>query len=317
MSEELTRIASPGPALGEAIPLFAPRFRRARTGQRPPVAYLVPVGALLVAFSVYPLVQLFRMAFSNVGPTNIIGAWQWVGLDNIDALLHSQAFWDAAKTTGEFTLVILGVDLIVGFLGASALSATGRLTDIALGVMVFVWALPPLVSGSVWKFLLDDDGAINAILRSAGLPAVNWLSSPHIAAWSVAAVAAWASTPFAILIMRAAMLNVSVEVLEAAAVDGAGYWRTQASIVLPLLAPTIATLSIILVLYAFRSFDFVFVMTSGGPGNATTTLPYLAYESAFTNNSWSAGAAVALLSMSVVIVLAVPYIMGVLREERK
>lgn len=318
-----SQAASPiSSSLGEAAAFSArhpgmPHRRHPGMPHRwPPVSYLAPVVALLVALSAYPLFQLFLMAFSNVGPTNIIGAWQWVGFQNIVMLLHTSAFWSATKTTGQFTIVILSVDLVIGFLGASALSHKGRLTNLVLGVMVFVWALPPLVSGSVWKFLLDDQGAINSILQWVGLPAVNWLSSPHVAAWSVAGVAAWASIPFSILIIRGAMLNVSVEVLEAAAIDGAGYWRTQARIVLPLLAPTIRVLSILLVIYAFRSFDFVFVMTSGGPGTATTTLPYLAYESAFTDNSWSVGAAVAVLSMSVVVVLAIPYVLGVLREER-
>ena len=79
--------------------------------------------------------------------------------------------------------------------------------------------------------------------------------------------------------------------------------------------PTLGVLAILVVLYAFRSFDFVYVLTSGGPGTVTTTLPYLAYQSAFTSYNWSIGAAVALLSMVVVAVLAVPYVWGVTREE--
>jgi ABC-type sugar transport system permease subunit len=303
----LTGPAGPAPGAG--------RGRRRGLAGRPPLGYLLPVVVLLLALAGYPFVQLIRMAFSNVGPTNIIGAWSWVGLANISAELGSAAFWSAAKTTGEVTLVLLAADLVVGFFGASVLAEKGRVTSFVLGLMVFIWALPPLVSGSVWKFLLDGNGAVNSVLASVGIGPVNWLSSPHLAVWSVAGVAAWASVPFSILIIRGGMLGVSPSLIEAAAIDGAGYWRTQFRIVIPQIKPTLGVLAILVVLYAFRSFDFVYVLTSGGPGNVTTTLPYLAYQSAFTSYNWSIGAAVALLSMVVVAVLAVPYVWGVTRED--
>jgi multiple sugar transport system permease protein len=275
----------------------------------------LPVLALLAALAGYPFVQLVRMAFSNVGPTNILGSWSWVGTQNLSDQLGSAAFWNAAKTTVDFTAVLLVIDVGVGFFAASALAEKGRATTFILGLMVFVWALPPLVSGSVWKFLLDGSGGVNSLLGLVGVQPVNWLSSPDLAVWSVAGVAAWASLPFSILIIRGGMLGVNPELTEAAAIDGAGYWRVQRSIVVPQIWPTLEILSILVVLYAFRSFDFVYVLTSGGPGTVTTTLPYLAYSNAFTTYNWSAGAAVALLSMVVVLLLAVPYIIGVRTRE--
>lgn len=270
---------------------------------------------LLVALAGYPLVELVRMALSNVGPTNVIGAWPWVGLQNIRTELSDSAFWQAGVRTGEFTLVLLVADLVIGFLAASVLAAKGKVTNLVLSLMVFVWAVPPLVSASVWKFILNSDGAANAILKAVGLPTVDWLASPSLAIWSVAAVAAWASVPFATLVIRGGLLGISQDVLEAAAIDGAGYWRTQARIVIPSLRPTLGILVILVILYAFRGFDFIYVMTNGGPGTSTVTLPYLAYQNAFSNYSWSIAAAVALLSMAVVIVLAVPYVSGVRKEE--
>ena len=144
---------------------------------------------------------------------------------------------------------------------------------------------------------------------------LNRLSSTQLAIWYVAGVAAWASLPFSVLIIRGGMLGVNHDLLEAAAIDGAGYWRTQLGVVVPQIMPTLEILSILVVLYAFRSFDFVYVLTSGGPGTETTTLPYLAYATAFTSYDWSEGAAVAVLSMVVVVILAVPYIIGVRTRE--
>jgi ABC-type sugar transport system permease subunit len=172
------------------------------------------------------------------------------------------------------------------------------------------------VSGSVWKFLLDGNGGVNAVLHILGFGSVNWLSSPHLANWAVAGITAWASIPFSILVIRGGMLGVSPDLIEAAAMDGAGYWRIQLRIVIPQIRPTLGILSILVVLYALRSFDFIYVMTSGGPGNVTTTLPYLAYQNAFTSFNLSTGAAVALLSMVVVAIIAVPYVLGIMRSER-
>jgi ABC-type sugar transport system permease subunit len=276
---------------------------------------LLPAAILLLAFAAYPMVVLFQMAFSDVGPSNIVGRWHFVGWDNFGSVLSAADLWSAFGRTVAVAAALLISNLVIGFIAASILSMQGRITGAVLGVLVFVWALPPLVSGSVWKFLLDDSGAINAVLGVVGLGPVPWLSSPSLALWTVTAVIAWASLPFSTLILRGGMLAVSRDIIEAAAIDGAGYWRTQWSIVVPLLRPTMWILAILTVLYAFKSFDFFYVMTQGGPGTATNTLPVLSYYTAFSNFDMSTGATVAVVSMMIVAVLSIPYIRGIQRED--
>lgn len=295
---------------------------RAAAGRRPrsllaraPVGYLVPAAVLLAALAVYPLIVLFQMAFSDVGPSNIVGDWHLVGGRNFAEVLANPNLWLALARTVGVSAALLASNLVLGFVAASILAARGRITGVVLGVLTFVWALPPLVSGSVWKFLLDDSGGVNAALNAVGLPAVSWLSSPTLALWTVTAVIAWAALPFSILILRGGMLSVPRDVVEAAAIDGAGYWRTQVAIVLPLLRTTMWILAILTVLYAFKSFDFFYVMTQGGPGTTTNTLPVMSYYTAFSNFDMSTGATVAVVSMTVVAVLSVPYIRAIRRED--
>lgn len=278
-------------------------------------AFLVPAVLLAMALSIAPLIQLVRMAVSDVGPTNLLGEWDFVGFANLEAALSDRVFWDAVRATAVFTLVLLVVDLIVGFAVARLLARhTSRLTGAVLALMVLVWALPPVVSGAIWKFLLAGDGAVNALLGVAGIAPVGWLSSPDLALWAVSLVAAWASLPFAVLVIRGGLLAIPHEVLEAAEIDGAGSWQLSRHVLLPLLRPTLAVLAILVILYAFRSFDFVYVMTQGGPGRITNTLPYLAYQTSFRTFSFGSGAAVAVLSMLVVVLLAVPYVTTLRRE---
>lgn len=287
---------------------------RARRGGTP-VGFLTPAVVLLVAFAVYPLAVLVLMSLSDVGPTNIIGDWPFVGVANYAEELSNPALWAAVARTAGVTAVLLASNLVLGFVAASVLRDGGRLSSTVLSTMVFVWALPPLVSGSVWKFLLDDRGAVNALLRLAGGPGVNWLSEPDLALWSVSAVIAWAALPFSALVLRGGLLAIPQEVVEAAQLDGAGFWRIQARIVLPLLRPTMAILSILTVVYAFKSFDFVFVLTRGGPGTATSTLPVASYETAFSTFAMSAGSTIAVISMLFVAVVAVPYVRSLATEE--
>ena len=294
--------------------LSSQRPARRRQPVHIPAAYLLPAVVLLAGFAVYPMIVLVRMSLSDVGPSNIIGDWAFVGLQNFVEVLSGTEVWQSALRTALVAAVLLCSNLVIGFLAASVLAVEGRLTNIVLGVMVFVWALPPIVSGSVWKFILDDSGAVNGILGLVGIPAVSWLSSPSLALWAVAGVIAWASLPFSTLILRGGLLAIPTEVVEAAAIDGAGYWRTQIQIVLPLLRPTMWILAILTILYAFKSFDFFYVLTKGGPGTVTNTLPVQSYNSAFMNFEMSTGATVAVISMLFVVLIAIPYVRSIRSE---
>ena len=281
-----------------------------------PVWFLVPAVGLLAGFALYPLIVLVRMSLSDVGPSNIVGEWSFVGLDNFVAVLGGEEVWLALLRTLGVAAVLLASNFVLGFLGASILSVSGRIAEVVLAVLVFVWALPPIVSGSTWKFLLNDSGPLNSALTAVGLPAVSWLSSPDLALWSVAGIVAWAALPFSILVIRGGLLAVPVELLEAAALDGAGFWRTQWRIVVPQLRPTLGILAILTVLYAFKSFDFFYVTTKGGPGTTTNTLPVYSYNTAFSGFEMSTGATIAIVAMLAVAIFAVPYVRAVRREEQ-
>lgn len=282
---------------------------------RAPWGYLLVALVLLAAVSVYPLVELIRLAFSNVGPTNLVGAWPWAGLGNLRTVVADPELAQAAVTTFKLTVMLLVSDLVVGFLVAAVLLTRGRTTQAVLSLMVFVWALPPLVSGSVWKFVLSGDGAVNSLLGVVGVHPVDWLASPKIALWSVGAVTSWAALPFATLVLRGGMLSVPREVIEAAAIDGVGYWQTQLRVVLPLLRPTIVILAILAVLYSFQGFNFIYALTSGGPGTVTVNMPFFAYQKAFTTFALSSGGAIALIALVFVFLLAIPYALSIRHED--
>ena len=216
-----------------------------------------------------------------------------------------------------FVVIVTVIGLVGGFAVAVSVSSSTRGGAFLLGMMVFVWALPPVVNGSIWKFLLGDHGLINEILRATGIApsGVGFLYDPALALWSVALINAWAVVPFNALIFRAALLSIDSEILEAAEVDGAGPWQRIRYLLIPHSRPAATVLTILTVVYAFRSFDFIYVMTSGGPGTASTTLPYSAYVEAFVKLDYGSGAATALIALVVVIGLALLYARDVRRNE--
>jgi len=142
------------------------------------------------------------------------------------------------------------------------------------------------------------------------------VTSP-LALVSVGLVNSWAVVPFSALVYRAAMLDIPSDEIEAAEVDGAARHQEVRYIVLPHLRPTTVVLVVLIVVYAFRSFDYIYVMTDGGPGTSTTTLPFLSYMEAFVSFQYGVGSAAAVLAICVVFALALVYTLGVRREEQR
>lgn len=278
-------------------------------------AFFLPAGVLLATLSLYPLAQLVRMGFSEVNLSNLIREWPFVGFKNFAVGFAEGTLQHALGVTLGFVVIVTVLGLGGGATAAIALRGGGRVTGAILALMVFVWALPPVVSGSVWKFLLADSGLINTVGQVLGMRPIPFLYDPNLALVSVAMVNAWAIIPFNALVFRAAVMNIEEETFEAARLDGANARQEIRYVILPALRPTSVVLLVLTIVYAFRSFDFVYVMTKGGPGDATVTLPYLSYVEAFVRNDFGRGAATALVAVAMIVVLAVVYARTVAKEE--
>lgn len=279
--------------------------------------YVVPAIFLLTLLSAFPLFQLARMSISDVGIKNITGSWTNVGLGNFKLIIADPDFNQILINTLVFVGIVTFLGLFFGFIAAVAFNDDKKTSDFLLAFMVFIWALPPIVNGSVWKFLLGGDGLINVLLQKVSLISepIPFLYDPKLALYSVAVVNCWAVIPFNALILKAAFKSVSKDVLEASEIDGVTPFQQIRYIYLPFSRPTLLVLTILTLVYGFRSFDFIYVMTYGGPGLATNTLPFLGYIKAFVQFKFSEGAAIALLSAIFTSGLAFLYSRSVRKEE--
>ena len=241
---------------------------------------LGPCAVYLAAFSIFPLLYSLWVSFNRYDSQS--GDFSWIGLGNYRELLGSDTFWTATWNTAIFTFGAVLLEVVLGI--ALALFFNQRLygASIVRGILILPMLLTPVVVGLMWRALLNPDwGLANWLAGKAGLADVGWLSDPDVAIKTLIAVDVWQWTPFVFIVVFARLQALPLDVYEAGAVDGAGFVAKTWHITLPLLAPAIAFAAVFRAIDAFRTFDLVYGLTNGGPGNATRTLSFEAFQSGF------------------------------------
>jgi len=285
----------------------------------PQVYFVLPAVALIFMFVGYPMFELFLMSFTSVTPATLVAGGEWVGLNNYTDLFATRSFGDIAVRTAVFGIIVLVIGLPGGLAAALAFEKRTKLFDVTYALIVLMWALPPIVNAVAWRFILFNDGALNEILTGVGITdePILWLIEGYLPLLSVSFVAGWVALPFAAVVFRAALMDVPKDQLEAAEVDGAGAFSRFWNVTFPSISPTVYILSILLLSWAVRSFDFAFVMTGGGPGEASTTLPLLAYVRAFQIADYSGGATIGVVTILAVLLFALPYTRSLGRQSER
>lgn len=255
-----------------------------------------PAIAVLALIGIFPLIYLLVVSFQNLTMTDQDYGFQ--GLLNFKALFADARLWQALGHTLVFTAVALPIELLLGLAMAQLFldKLPGRQLFIALLVLPVM--VSPIVAGATWSLMFDNRfGPINQIISwFAGEPkTLLWTISPNLVYPAIIAAEVWQWTPFIFLLLLAALANVDKSQLEAAAIDGAGYWRTFFKIVLPAIWPVMAVALLIRALDLFRLFDVVWALTKGGPGTSTETISMFTYIKGFQQFETSYTAAVALL----------------------
>ncbi len=252
-----------------------------------------PAFIILFLLSVYPtiylvVVSLHRWSIIPTIPRVFVGLSQYIHI------FTSPDFYYSLFVTLVFTLSVVLVEMVLGFLLAYILLNT-KLKWLRI-VFLLSTVISPIVIGLVWRFNLGYDlGLINYFLNSLGSKSVNWLGTPKMAVVSIIIVDIWQWTPFAMLIYLAGLESLPLEPFEAAVVDGASSFQVLTHIVLPQLKSIIAVILMFRTLDAFKMFDVVYMMTMGGPGNATEVLSYKIWHTAFFENKLGTGAALSII----------------------
>ena len=275
--------------------------------------------AILVVFGiiVYPMI---RTAVYSV--TDVTSAMQtsapFVGVANYATALAGAKFWSSMGRTLYFTIVSTSLELVLGLGIAGLLNAKIKGQWLLRTAVVIPWAVPTIVSGALWKGIFNAQyGSLNAALTQLGLidSYKVWLGSPFLALNMVIVADVWKTVPVVAFMLLAGLTSIPHEVYEAARIDRAGPFRTLWSITLPLLLPSISIVLVLRIIEAFKVFDVIYAMTRGGPADGTKTIAYYTYTTAFSDQNYGIGSALAYLIVIVIAILSAIYLRALRRSE--
>jgi multiple sugar transport system permease protein len=262
------------------------------------LAALLPALLLMLALVAFPTIFIFTLSFRDYVLTDVTSPRDFVGFANFARLFSDTRFGSAAWRTGLFVLISVGTSLLAGLALGKLLTTKARGVGFLRTVMIVPMVITPLVVGAAFRFMLDYDlGVVNWFLSTIGLPKVGWLSQASLALPTAALVDAWQWTPFVALVVAAGLESIPTDPLEAAQVDGANWFQELRYVTLPLLRPLMVVIVLIRTMDAFREFDKIYIMTAGGPGTSSETLPIFVWRAAFNyyNMGYAAAAGVVML----------------------
>lgn len=297
--------------------LATSRWQKLKRSQQLFAVFLL-VPSIVVVFGVvlYPLADTIFTSFLDVNSALPVAA-KWVGARNYEKVLSDPEFWGSLWRTGYFTVITTGAELVLGLMLGLLLSAKFRGRAFVRAAVIIPWAVPTVVSGALWRWIYNGNyGPLNSLLLQTHLiPSYQqWLGSPWLALNMVAVEDIWKFTPFVALFVMAGLSTIPGELHEAAIVDGASSFRDFWSITLPLLTPVILITLVLRTIDGFRLFDIVYVMTRGGPANGTETLAFYTYATAFSDQSFSLGSAIAVIITLIILVITIAY-MRIIRTQ--
>ena len=300
----MATIAAPVPA---ALPRASVVARRRRRFYWFIVPALVVVGAVIV----FPwLFTLWMSAFE----WKIGGTPHFVGFDNYTGLFTNRRFLEAVVRTFYFTALAVIVPLILGTIAAMIFHREFKYRGILRGVFIMPMMATPVAVALVWTMMFHpQQGVLNYLLSLVGLPPSQWVYSPTLVIPSLVLVEVWHWTPLIMLIVLGGMAALPTEPYESARLDGASEWQLFRYITLPLVAPFLFVAGVIRTIDALKTFDTIYVITSGGPGTASETINLYLYLQAFA--FYNIGNASAVVVIFFMIVLALAMVLLYLRQK--
>lgn len=266
--------------------------------------WLAPLLAVLLVFALYPFFYNIWLSFHEFVPRK--RALEFVGTANWEKLIADSRMWGALGVTLIYTGTCLVIQLILGLGIALLLDSDDPGFGFLRGVLTLTLVIPPAITGMMFLLLEDAQfGVFTYALQQLGvLGTAPILGTTSTALMGVMIADIWQWTPFMVLIFLAGLRAMPTEPFESALIDGASNWQIFRRLTLPMLSKVIAIAVLIRGIDLFRTFDYVFVMTSGGPGTATYTLSLYAWQQTFSFLNWGYGATISLFSLLVILVVA-------------
>ena len=272
--------------------------------------FILPTMALFAVFAVYPVLKTvwlsffeYRLQFGEVKT--------FIGLENFIKLFTTERFYKSLRFTILFTAATVSIEVIIGLVFAQFMNKDYRGKSLLRVIVLIPWAIPTIVSGFIWRFMVNDQyGILNHILQSIHLidGFIPWLSQGPTATAVIILADVWKTAPYVSLLTLAGLQNISTSQLEAASLDGAGAARKYFSIVLPALKPVLATAALFRLIQSFKVYTIIAALTNGGPANSTESLTLYTLRSYFDAGNYGYGSALATVTLIITILIALMFL---------
>lgn len=280
-------------------------------------ALIMPAFIAVFALILLPILRAFWMSLHTIDLKRPDLGQPFVGLANYINIFQDSYFWASVGRTLYFMVASIAIEVVIGIAIALLLDRQFKGRGLLRAIVLIPWALPITIDAIMWKWILNPTyGSLNSLLWQFGLiqSYQAWLSNAFSALNMVILADVWKVTPLVILLTLAALQTIPRHLYEAAVVDGASRWYSFWHITLPLLRPTLAIVLVIRSMDAFKVFDIIYIMTSGGPSDGTKVIAYYTYLEAFSFLRFGRGAALAYLMTVFIAIFAFIYIRLINRE---
>lgn len=275
---------------------------------------IFPTILVLLLTSIIPLTYSVYISFTNLN-LSYGTSYKFIGVENYVRIFQDELFIKSFGITILFVVVTVFFEMILGMCIALLFSREHRNFNLSRTMLLLPMVSTPVVIGILWRILLNTDiGLINYMIGWFGISKVNWLGDPTMALISVMVVDIWQWTPFIVLIVIAALISVPQELLEAAKIDGAGRWLSFWKVKLRVIMPVFMIALLLRFIDAFKVVDTIYVMTYGGPGNATKVLSMFIYQTSLKYFNIGYGSSIAILFILFLIIISFPFIKQRLKE---
>lgn len=297
--------------------------RRSRRPSFTPYALVLPVAAAIVLLLGYPIYKLVRISFERYGLFELIQKkGHWIGVDNYRAVLGDHVFWDTVVRTVIFTIVNVGLTMVLGTLIALLLPRISRWVRILLTTgLVFVWAVPVVVAVQVFYWMTNfENGVLNYLAAQLHLVGENhdWYGTPTSSLAMVTLLIVWGALPFVVITVYSGLAQVPHELVEAARVDGAGPVRIFRDVTFPVLKPILLILTSLSIIWDFGVFAQPYLLIGASHIDSTNYLMGVyVFIKGYADHNFGLGATISLLMLLMVAVLSVPYVRQMVKSGMK
>lgn len=274
-------------------------------------ALIVPALVIIFALILIPILRAAWMSLHIIDLKRPLIGTPFVGLENYIEIFKSKYFWASIGRTFYFMTISIFIELVFGIAVAQLLNIEFKGRSVVRSLILLPWALPITIDAIMWKWIFNPSyGAFNSLLFQLGLISEykTWLSDPFSAMNVIIIADVWKVTPIIILLTLAALQSIPKELYEAAMIDGASRWNSFWKITFPLLIPSLIIALLLRTMDAFKVFDIVYIVTSGGPADGTKFIAYYTYIETFSYLRFGTGAALAFLMTFFIGIIAIIYI---------